>query len=57
MSQSERVQISVYLPKEVHEALVKWAEDEDRSVKVDCLFESILISNILRLENLEGLHF
>jgi hypothetical protein len=32
MSQSERVQISVYLPKEVHEALVKWAEEEDRSV-------------------------
>lgn len=26
MSQSERVQISVYLPKEVHEVLVKWAE-------------------------------
>jgi hypothetical protein len=32
MSQSERVQISVYLPKEVQEALTKWAEEEDRSV-------------------------
>lgn len=28
----ERVQTSVYFPKDVYAALVKWAEDEDRSV-------------------------
>jgi hypothetical protein len=32
MSQPDRVQTSVYFPKEVYAALVKWAEDEDRSV-------------------------
>ncbi len=32
MSQPDRVQTSIYFPKEVYAALVKWAEDEDRSV-------------------------
>ena len=32
MSQPDRVQTSVYFPKEVYAALVKWAEEEDRSV-------------------------
>lgn len=32
MSQTDRVQTSVYFPKEVYAALVKWAEEEDRSV-------------------------
>ena len=32
MSQPDRVQTSVYFPKDVYAALVKWAEDEDRSV-------------------------
>jgi hypothetical protein len=30
MSQPDRVQTSVYFPKEVYAALVKWAEEEDR---------------------------
>lgn len=30
MSQSDRVQTSIYFPKDIHEALVKWAEEEDR---------------------------
>ena len=32
MSQPDRVQTSVYFPKEVYAALVKWAEEEDRSI-------------------------
>jgi len=32
MTQPDRVQTSVYFPKDVYAALVKWAEDEDRSV-------------------------
>ena len=32
MSQTERVQTSVYFPKEIYADLVKWAEQEDRSV-------------------------
>lgn len=32
MSQPDRVQTSIYFPKEIYVALVKWAEDEDRSV-------------------------
>jgi hypothetical protein len=28
----ERVQTSVYFPKEVYAALVKWAEEEERSI-------------------------
>jgi hypothetical protein len=32
MSQLDRVQTSVYFPKEVYAALVKWAEEEDRSI-------------------------
>jgi hypothetical protein len=32
MSQSDRVQTSVYFPKDIHEALVRWAEDEDRPI-------------------------
>jgi hypothetical protein len=32
MSQTDRVQTSVYFPKEVYAALVKWAEEEDRSI-------------------------
>jgi hypothetical protein len=30
MSQPDRVQTSVYFPKEVYAALIKWAEEEDR---------------------------
>ena len=30
MSQTDRVQTSIYFPKEVYAALVKWAEEEDR---------------------------
>ncbi|MFH7027846.1 MAG: hypothetical protein ACHBN1_21225 [Heteroscytonema crispum UTEX LB 1556] len=30
MSQSDRVQTSIYFPKDIHEALVRWAEEEDR---------------------------
>lgn len=32
MSQSDRVQTSVYFPKDVYEALVRWAEEEDRPI-------------------------
>ena len=32
MSQTERVQTSVYFPKEIYADLVNWAEQEDRSV-------------------------
>ncbi|MEH2126918.1 ribbon-helix-helix domain-containing protein [Nostoc sp.] len=32
MSQSDRVQTSIYFPKDIHEALVKWAEEEDRPI-------------------------
>ena len=32
MSQTDRVQTSVYFPKEIYADLVKWAEQEDRSV-------------------------
>lgn len=32
MSQSDRVQTSIYFPKDVYEALVKWAEEEDRPI-------------------------
>ncbi|BAY18181.1 hypothetical protein NIES21_40250 [Anabaenopsis circularis NIES-21] len=32
MSQSDRVQTSIYFPKEIHEALVRWAEEEDRPI-------------------------
>jgi hypothetical protein len=30
MTQSDRIQTSVYFPKDIYEALVKWAEEEDR---------------------------
>lgn len=32
MSQSDRVQISIYLPKDVHNYLTGWAEEEDRAL-------------------------
>lgn len=32
MSQSDRVQTSIYFPKDIHEALVRWAEEEDRPI-------------------------
>ncbi|MBD2301206.1 ribbon-helix-helix domain-containing protein [Nostoc sp. FACHB-190] len=32
MSQSDRIQTSVYFPKDVYDALVKWAEEEDRPI-------------------------
>ncbi len=32
MSQSDRVQTSVYFPKDIHDALVRWAEEEDRPI-------------------------
>ncbi|BAY94247.1 MULTISPECIES: ribbon-helix-helix domain-containing protein [unclassified Tolypothrix] len=32
MSQSDRVQTSIYFPKEIHEALVRWAQEEDRPI-------------------------
>jgi molybdopterin-guanine dinucleotide biosynthesis protein A len=32
MSQSDRVQTSVYFPKDVYDVLVKWAEEEDRPI-------------------------
>lgn len=32
MSQTDRVQTSIYFPKEIHQALVKWAEEEDRPI-------------------------
>ncbi|BAY10856.1 hypothetical protein NIES2098_40330 [Calothrix sp. NIES-2098] len=32
MTQSDRVQTSVYFPKDVYDALVKWAEQEDRPI-------------------------
>ncbi|MBL1200959.1 MAG: hypothetical protein FWK04_18210 [Nostoc sp. GBBB01] len=31
MSQ-DRVQTSIYFPKDIHEALVRWAEEEDRPI-------------------------
>ncbi|MCG6138191.1 MAG: hypothetical protein MET45_26775 [Nostoc sp. LLA-1] len=32
MSQSDRVQTSIYFPKDIHEALVRWAQEEDRPI-------------------------
>jgi len=32
MSQSDRVQTSIYFPKDVYDALVKWAQEEDRPI-------------------------
>lgn len=32
MSQSDRVQTSIYFPKDIHEALVRWAQAEDRPI-------------------------
>lgn len=32
MSQSDRVQISVYFPKEIYDSLVAWAEEDDRAI-------------------------
>jgi hypothetical protein len=32
MSQSDRVQTSIYFPKDIHDALVRWAEEEDRPI-------------------------
>ncbi len=31
MSQ-DRVQTSIYFPKDIHEALVRWAQEEDRPI-------------------------
>ncbi|MBD2388729.1 ribbon-helix-helix domain-containing protein [Cylindrospermum sp. FACHB-282] len=32
MNQSDRVQTSIYFPKDIHEALVRWAQEEDRPI-------------------------
>ncbi len=32
MSQTDRVQTSIYFPKDIHEALVRWAQEEDRPI-------------------------
>jgi hypothetical protein len=32
MSQSDRVQTSIYFPKDIHDALVRWAQEEDRPI-------------------------
>ncbi len=32
MSQTDRVQTSIYFPKDIYEALVRWAQEEDRPI-------------------------